>query len=157
VIGMISTLLVTLYGQIRIFMVMSRDGLLPKHFARVNKKYSTPGLGTLITGIVTAVFAGILPLGVIMELCNIGTLFAFVLVSVGVIVLRKTMPDIERKFKCPGVPYTPALTIFFCFYLMASLPVMTWVRFAIWLIVGLAIYFLYGYRNSTLNDFPKTQ
>lgn len=153
VLGMISTLLVTLYGQIRIFMVMSRDGLLPRQFARVNRKYSTPGLGTVITGIVTAVIAGILPLGVIMELCNIGTLFAFVLVSIGVIVLRKTMPDVERKFRCPGVPYTPILTIFFCFYLMASLPVMTWIRFAIWLIIGLVIYFLYGYKNSTLNEF----
>lgn len=155
VIGMISTLLVTLYGQIRIFMVMARDGLLPKQFAKVNKKYSTPGLGTVITGIITGIIAGVLPLGVIMELCNIGTLFAFVLVSLGVIVLRKTMPNVERKFKCPGVPFTPILTIFFCLYLMKSLPAMTWVRFIIWLIIGLAIYFLYGYKNSTLGKQNK--
>lgn len=151
VIGMISTLLVTLYGQIRIFMVMSRDGLLPKTFSNVNKKYSTPGLCTIITGIVTAVMSGFLPLNIIMELCNIGTLFAFVLVSIGVVVLRKTMPNVERKFKCPGVPFTPALTVIFCFYLMASLPLMTWVRFGIWLALGVVIYLVYGYKNSTLN------
>lgn len=152
VLGMISTLLVTLYGQVRVFMVMSRDGLLPKRFAKVNKKYSTPGLCTIITGIITAVIAGFLPLNIIMELCNIGTLFAFTLVSIGVIVLRKTMPDVERKFKCPGVPYTPALTIIFCGYLMASLPMMTWIRFGIWLVLGLVIYFAYGYKNSIIND-----
>lgn len=152
VIGMISTLLVTLYGQIRIFMVMSRDGLLPKSFSKVNKKYSTPGLCTIITGIVTAGLAGFLPLGIIMELCNIGTLFAFILVSIGVIVLRKTMPNVERKFKCPGVPYTPIVTIGFCIYLMASLPLMTWVRFGIWLAIGIFIYYTYGYKHSTIND-----
>ncbi len=156
VIGMISTLLVTLYGQIRIFMVMSRDGLLPKRFSKVNKKYSTPGLCTIITGIVTAVMAGFLPLNIIMELCNIGTLFAFVLVSIGVVILRKTMPNVERKFKCPGVPFTPALTVIFCFYLMASLPLMTWVRFGIWLALGVVIYFVYGFKNSTLNHSEKT-
>lgn len=106
---------------------------------------------TIITGIITAVIAGFLPLNIIMELCNIGTLFAFVLVSIGVIVLRKTMPNVERKFKCPGVPYTPALTVIFCGYLMTSLPLMTWVRFGIWLALGLIIYFAYGYKNSTLN------
>lgn len=152
VIGMISTLLVTLYGQVRIFMVMSRDGLLPKSFSNVNKKYGTPGACTIITGIVTAAMSGFLPLDIIMDLCNIGTLFAFILVSVGVIVLRKTMPNVERKFKCPGVPYTPILTIIFCFYLMASLGTITWIRFAIWMAIGLAIYFLYGIKNSTLNN-----
>lgn len=152
VVGMISTLLVTLYGQVRIFMVMARDGLLPKVFAEVNKKYSTPGLCTIITGIVTAVMAGLLPLSVIMELCNIGTLFAFILVSAGVVVLRRTMPNVERKFKCPGVPYTPALTIVFCLYLMASLPLVTWIRFGVWMLIGFAIYFAYGFKHSTIND-----
>lgn len=151
VLGMISTLLVTLYGQVRIFMVMSRDGLLPKSFANVNKKYGTPGMCTIITGIVTAIMAGFLPLDIIIDLCNIGTLFAFILVSVGVIVLRKTMPNVERKFKCPGVPFTPILTIIFCLYLMSSLGILTWVRFAAWLAIGLVIYFLYGIKNSTLN------
>ncbi|GFZ33501.1 amino acid transporter [Clostridium zeae] len=151
VIGMISTLLVTLYGQVRIFMVMSRDGLLPKRFAKVNKKFGTPGLCTVITGIITAIMAGFLPLDIIMELCNIGTLFAFVLVSIGVVVLRKSMPDIERKFKCPGVPFTPILTVIFCGYLMSFLPIQTWIRFVVWLLLGLIIYFIYGYKNSSLN------
>jgi APA family basic amino acid/polyamine antiporter len=151
VIGMISTLLVTLYGQVRIFMVMSRDGLLPKPFSHVSKKHGTPELCTIITGVVTAVMAGLLPLDVIMDLCNIGTLFAFILVSIGVVVLRKTMPNFERKFKCPGVPYTPILTVVFCIYLMISLPIVTWIRFAIWLAIGLGIYFIYGMKHSTLN------
>ncbi|PJI08722.1 MULTISPECIES: APC family permease [Clostridium] len=148
VIGMISSLLVTLYGQIRIFMVMSRDGLLPNAFSKINKNHSTPGLCTIITGIVTALFAGFLPLNVIIELCNIGTLFAFVLVSLGVIVLRHTMPDVERKFRCPGVPFTPILTIVFCLYLIANLPSVSWFRFAIWLLIGLVIYIFYGFKHS---------
>lgn len=151
VVGMISTLLVTLYAQVRIFMVMSRDGLLPKSFAKVNKKYSTPGLCTIITGCVTAIMAGILPLNIIIELCNIGTLFAFVLVSIGIVVLRKTMPNIERKFKCPGVPFTPVLTVISCVFLMSYLPAVTWVRFAIWLVVGAVIYVAFGYKNSEMN------
>ncbi|KOF58015.1 MULTISPECIES: amino acid permease [Clostridium] len=150
VIGMISTLLVTLYGQIRIFMVMSRDGLLPNVFAKVNKKHRTPGLCTILTGILTAIIAGVLPLNMIMELCNIGTLFAFALVSLGVIVLRKKMPEVERKFRCPGVPYTPIITIFFCGYLIYHLPVVTWIRFAIWLLIGILIYAFYGYKNSKM-------
>lgn len=157
VLGMISTLLVTLYGQVRIFMVMSRDGLLPKSFSNVNKKYGTPGTCTIITGVVTAIMAGLLPLEIIIDLCNIGTLSAFILVSVGVIVLRKTMPDVERKFKCPGVPYTPILTIIFCFYLMSSLSIFTWIRFAAWLGIGVAIYFLYGIKHSTLNFSSDTR
>lgn len=151
VLGMISTLLVTLYGQIRIFMVMSRDGLLPKSFATITKKYGTPGRCTIITGIVTAIIAGFLPLGMIMDLCNIGTLCAFIFVSLGVIILRKTMPDVERKFRCPGVPFTPILTVIFCVYLMASLPSVTWIRFAVWTAIGAAIYFMYGAKHSTLN------
>ena len=150
IIGMISTLLVTLYGQIRIFMVMARDGLLPAAFAKVHPKHQTPHICTWITGIATALIAGLFPLPMIIDLCNIGTLFAFILVSVGVVVLRKTRPEVERKFKTPGVPYTPLITVVFCFYLMASLPKVTWIRFGIWLLAGLAIYFMYGVRHSKL-------
>ncbi len=150
IIGMISTLLVTLYGQIRIFMVMSRDGLLPPVFAKVHPKHRTPHLCTWITGVATALIAGLFPLPMIIDLCNIGTLFAFVLVSIGVILLRKTRPEVERKFKTPGVPFTPLVTVAFCFYLMASLPKVTWIRFGIWLLAGLAIYFMYGFRHSKL-------
>jgi APA family basic amino acid/polyamine antiporter len=115
IIGMISTLLVTLYGQIRIFMVMARDGLLPAAFARVHPKHQTPHICTWITGIATALIAGLFPLPMIIDLCNIGTLFAFILVSLGVILLRKTRPEVERKFKTPGVPFTPLITVVFFF------------------------------------------
>ena len=150
VIGMISTLLVMLYGQIRIFMVMSRDGLLPKVFSHVHPIHKTPVRCTIITGTIAAIMSGFLPLQAIMELCNIGTLFAFVLVSIGVIVLRKTMPNVERKFKCPWVPFVPILTTLACFYLMSALPVVTWIRFVIWLLLGLLIYFMYGRHHSEL-------
>ncbi|HSA97230.1 MAG TPA: amino acid permease [Acidobacteriota bacterium] len=150
IIGMISTLLVTLYGQIRIFMVMSRDGLLPPAFAKVHPKHRTPHLCTWITGIATALIAGLFNLDIIIEMCNIGTLFAFILVSIGVIVLRKTRPEVERKFRTPGVPFTPLITVAFCVYLMASLMKVTWIRFGVWLLVGLLIYFLYGLRHSKI-------
>lgn len=156
VIGMISTLLVTLYGQVRIFMVMSRDGLLPKAFSSINKKYGTPGACTIITGVVTAVIGGFFPLTVIIDLCSIGTLFAFIAVSAAVIVLRKTMPDIERKFKCPWVPLTPILSIAFCLFLTASMPLVTWMRFGLWMAVGLVVYFMYGMKNSTMNKETTT-
>jgi len=150
IIGMISTLLVTLYGQVRIFMVMARDGLLPASFARVHPVHKTPHICTWITGTVTALIAGLFPLTMIIDLCNIGTLFAFVLVSIGVIVLRKTRPEVERKFKTPGVPYTPLITVGFCFYLMYSLPKVTWFRFGAWLLIGMLIYFLYSVKHSKL-------
>ncbi len=150
IIGMISTLLVTVYGQIRIFMVMARDGLLPKVFSHVHPKHQTPHLCTWITGGLTALIAGLFPLPMIIDLCNIGTLFAFVLVSAGVILLRKTRPEVERKFRTPGVPFTPLVTIAFCFYLMYSLPTVTWIRFGIWLAAGLVIYFTYSVRHSKL-------
>jgi APA family basic amino acid/polyamine antiporter len=152
IIGMISTLLVTLYGQVRIFMVMARDGLLPKPFAKVHPVHQTPHICTWITGVMTAAIAGLFPLSMIIDLCNIGTLFAFVLVSIGVVILRKTQPDVERRFKTPGVPFTPMITVAFCFYLMFSLPAITWIRFGIWLLAGLAIYFVYGIRHSKLQQ-----
>jgi APA family basic amino acid/polyamine antiporter len=150
VIGMVSTLLVTLYGQVRIFMVMARDGLLPASFSRVHSVHKTPHICTWITGSVTALIAGAFPLPMIIDLCNIGTLFAFILVSIGVIVLRRTRPEVERKFKTPGVPFTPLLTVVFCFYLMYSLPGVTWLRFGLWLAAGLIIYFVYSVKHSKL-------
>jgi len=150
IIGMISTLLITVYGQIRIFMVMSRDGLLPKAFSKVHPVHKTPGLCTWITGGLTALIAGVFPLPVIIDLCNIGTLFAFIVVSVGVVVLRKTRPEVERRFKTPGVPFTPLLTVAFCFYLMASLQGVTWIWFGGWLAAGLVIYFIYGVKHSKI-------
>ncbi|WP_416176423.1 APC family permease [Clostridium sp.] len=152
VIGMISTLLVILYGQIRIFMVMARDGLLPESFSNINKKHRTPGICTIVTGVITAIICGLFPLNVIIDLCSIGTLSAFLFVSMGIIILRKTMPNVERKFKCPWVPFTPIITILFCLYLMISLPAVTWIRFCVWTGAGLLLYFIYGMKHSILND-----
>ena len=150
IVGMLSTLLITIYGQIRIFMVMSRDGLLPKVFSHIHPVHKTPYLCTWITGGLTAAIAGLFPLPMIIDLCNIGTLFAFILVSAGVIVLRKTRPEVERRFKTPGVPFTPLLTIAFCLYLMANLQGVTWIRFGVWLTLGLVIYFAYSVKHSKL-------
>ncbi|MBU3072135.1 amino acid permease [Clostridium estertheticum] len=150
VIGMISTLLVMLYGQIRVFMVMSRDGLLPKVFSKVHPIHKTPTLCTIITGSIAGIMAGFLPLDEIIKLCNIGTLFAFILVSIGVIVLRKTMPNIERKFRCPWVPVLPIISALSCIYLMSALPLVTWIRFIIWLLIGIVIYFVYSRHHSLL-------
>jgi len=155
IIGMVSTLLVTLYGQIRIFMVMARDGLLPPAFAKVHPKHMTPHVCTWVTGCVTALVAGIFPISMTIDLCNIGTLFGFLFVSAGVIILRKTRPEVERRFRTPGVPFTPLITMAFCFYLMYSLPTGTWLRFGGWLLAGLAIYFAYGVRHSKLQMLRK--
>ena len=155
VIGMISTLIVMLYGQIRVFMVMSRDGLLPKVFSKVHPVHKTPTLCTIITGVIAAIMAGFLPLEEIIKLCNIGTLFAFILVSIGVIVLRKTMPKIKRKFKCPWVPVLPIITSMACVYLMSALPMVTWIRFIIWLLIGIVIYFVYGRHHSVLQNIKE--
>lgn len=158
IVGMISTLLITIYGQVRIFMVMARDGLLPASLSRVHPRHRTPHICTWITGGLTAFIAGVLPLSMIIDLVNIGTLFAFIIVSLGVIILRRTRPDLERRFRTPGVPFTPLITIGFCFYLIASLHLTTWVRFAAWLIVGLTIYFLYGLKHSHLQkDYLSLQ
>ena len=152
ILGMVATLLVCLYAQIRIFMCMSRDGLLPSVFNKIHPRHKTPYICTVITGAATAVLAGVLPINALMELCNIGTLFAFFLVSVGIIVLRRTMPDVERKFKCPGVPITPLVSAGFSLYLMISLPLLTWMRFLTWFVLGLIIYFLVGRKNSRLQN-----
>ncbi len=152
ILGMVSTLLVTLYGQIRIFMVMARDGLLPQAFARIHPVHRTPHTCTWMTGLAAAAIAGFFPLAMIIELSVIGTLFAFVVVSIGVIVLRKTQPDVERKFRTPGVPVTPLITAGFCLYLMASLPKVTWIYFGSWLLAGVLVYFAYGIRHSQLQQ-----
>jgi len=145
-----SVLLVFQLGQPRIFFSMSRDGLLPKAFAKVHPKYRTPYVGTILTGLFVATFAAIANIAEVVDLTNIGTLFAFVLVSAGVIFLRRTEPDRPRPFRVPGVPYTPIISILACFYLMYQLPAITWIRFGIWLAVGLVFYFLYGFKHSVL-------
>jgi APA family basic amino acid/polyamine antiporter len=140
--------LVMLMGQPRIFFSMSRDGLLPAVFGKVHPKFQTPYITTIVTGVVAAAVAGFFPIGLLGELVSIGTLFAFVVVSAGVLVLRYRRPELPRPFRTPWVPVVPAMGILTCGYLMAGLPPDTWIRLIVWLILGLAIYFLYGIRNS---------
>jgi APA family basic amino acid/polyamine antiporter len=146
--GLTSVLLVLLLGQSRIFFAMSRDGLLPPVFSAVHPRFGTPHLSTILVGAIVAVVAGFIPLGELAHLANIGTLFAFVVVSIGVVVLRRTDPERRRPFRTPLVPLLPIASVAGCLYLMAALPLDTWVRFVVWLGIGLAIYFLYGIRHS---------
>jgi APA family basic amino acid/polyamine antiporter len=144
--GITTVLLVMLYGQTRLFYAISRDGLLPKAFSRVNKK-QTPVINSWITATMVSFFAGFVPLSKLAELTNIGTLFAFIVVSIGVIILRKKQPELPRAFKVPLVPWIPALSVLFCGYLALQLPATTWIGFAIWLVIGLVVYFSYGYKK----------
>ncbi|ODA41682.1 amino acid permease [Desulfosporosinus sp. BG] len=148
--GITTVLLVMLYGQTRVFFAMSRDGLLPKVFSNVHPKYKTPFLSTWMTGIIVSIIAGVTPINTVAELVNIGTLSAFVFVSIGVIVLRTTQPDLHRSFRVPWVPLVPILAALFCLVLMIQLPLITWVRFIVWLVIGLIIYFSYGISHSVL-------
>ncbi|GLH63523.1 amino acid permease [Parageobacillus sp. G301] len=153
--GITTVLLVMLYGQTRLFYAISRDGLLPKVFSRVNPVRQVPYVNTWLTGIIVSVFAGVIPLNKLAELTNIGTLFAFITVSMGVLVLRKTQPHLKRAFRVPFVPVIPLLAVAFCGYLVLQLPPMTWIGFVSWLAIGLVIYFLYGRKHSTLNNVEK--
>jgi APA family basic amino acid/polyamine antiporter len=149
-IAITSVVLVIFYGQTRIFFAMSRDGLLPERMAQVHPRYGTPAKLTIGLGVLIALLAAFVPLGAIVELVNIGTLFAFVLVNIGVIVLRRTRPEMPRPYRVPFSPVFPLIGVAFAVYLMTDLPLATWIRFVIWLAVGMAIYGLYGYRHSRL-------
>ncbi|MBX3173462.1 MAG: amino acid permease [Gemmatimonadaceae bacterium] len=148
--GLASVVLVMLMGQPRIFYAMSRDGLLPPVFGKVHPKFQTPWLATIITGVFAAVFAGLFPIGILGHLVSIGTLFAFMIVCAGVLILRRRRPDIERPFRTPLVPFVPLGGIIVCGYLMYSLPPDTWARLGVWMAIGLVIYFVYGRFNSRL-------
>jgi APA family basic amino acid/polyamine antiporter len=143
-----SVLIVFQLGQPRIFFSMARDGLLPPWAAKVHPKYRTPYVTTILTGVFVAVFAAMTNIDEVVDLCNIGTLFAFVLVALGILVLRRTDPGRPRPFRTPFVPWVPLLAILTCGYLMAAQPRVTWLRFVIWLVVGLVLYFFYGNRRS---------
>ncbi len=145
--GLTTVVIVLVLGQTRVLFAMSRDGLLPRQLAKTGK-HGTPVRITLIVGAVVAVTATVFPIGKLEEMVNIGTLFAFVLVSAGVLVLRRTRPDLPRGFRAPWVPVLPVLSIIACVWLMLNLTGLTWIRFLIWMAIGVAVYFLYGRRHS---------
>lgn len=149
--GITTVLLVFMYGQTRVFFAMSRDGLIPASICKVHPKYGTPHIITMAAGVAVALIAGFTPIGIIAELTNIGTLFAFVVAAIGVLVLRYTHPDIPRAFKCPAVKVIAPLAVLSCGYLMANLPKETWIRFGIWSVIGFIVYFAYSYRHSALH------
>jgi basic amino acid/polyamine antiporter, APA family len=154
--GMISSLLVFQLGQARVWFAMSRDGLFPKIFGRVHPKFQTPAFSTWVAGFVVGIPAGLLDIGTLADLSNIGTLFAFALVASGVLILRYREPNRRRAFRAPGGPIAPVVTILTCILLMAGLPIMNWIRFFVWMIIGLVLYSLYGSRKSTLRAANRT-
>ncbi len=149
--GITSVLIVMMLSQPRVTMAMARDGLLPKSFfGAVHPKFLTPWKGTIVTGVAVATMGGLLPLDILADLVNIGTLLAFAMVCAAVLVMRKTNPQAERPFRVPFVPVVPVLGIIMCLVLMFSLPAMNWLRLAVWLLIGFAIYFAYGRKHSVL-------
>jgi APA family basic amino acid/polyamine antiporter len=148
--GLTSVILVFLYGQSRIFFTMSNDGLLPTVFQTVHPRFRTPYRSQLILGLVVGIIGGLVPIAILGELVSIGTLFAFIVVAAAVLYLRRTQPDLKRPFRCPLVPLVPILGIVCCLFLMIGLPLETWARLVIWLVIGLAIYFGYGRSHSAL-------
>jgi len=149
--GLTTVMMILMLGQSRVAFAMSRDGLLPRALSRVHPRFGTPYRITLIVGVVVAVLAGLIPLAELAELVNIGTLFAFALVSIGVVVLRRTRPDLPRSFRLPLMPLIPVLSLVACLVLMFFLSVETWLRFLLWMALGLIVYFVYGRRRSRLN------
>jgi APA family basic amino acid/polyamine antiporter len=135
-------------GQSRVFFAMSRDHLLPPVFSRVSQRFKAPYRTTIVTGIAVAIVAFLVDLQTLAELVNIGTLFAFIVVAIGVVVLRRTRPDLERAYRTPAVPLVPILAVLASLWLMLNLPAQTWARFGIWMIVGIVVYFAYGRRHS---------
>jgi APA family basic amino acid/polyamine antiporter len=155
--GLSSTMLVMLLGQPRIFYSMSRDGLLPRVFGAVHPRFKTPYVTTAITGVVVALVAGLFPIATLTQLTAMGTLLAFVMVSAGVWVLRRTAPDLARPFKTPWMPWVPILGALICLAQMAGLPGTTWLRLLIWLAVGMAVYFFYGRRSAERQRFMASR
>ncbi|MCC3159395.1 amino acid permease [Hymenobacter sp. 15J16-1T3B] len=149
-IGYTSVILVDLLGQSRVFFSMSRDGLLPRVFSQVHPRFQTPHKSNLLLGAFISLFAGLVPINVVGEMCSIGTLLAFVMVCVGVLIMRKREPDAPRAFRTPWVPLVPILGIVTCLVMMLSLPGDTWIRLFVWLAIGLVIYFGYGKKHSKL-------
>jgi len=156
-IGYTSVILVDLLGQSRVFYSMSKDGLLPPVFAQLHQRFATPFKSNIVLCIFISLFAGLVPISVVGEMCSIGTLLAFVMVCLGILILRKKQPDIPRAFKTPWVPVVPVLGILTCLVMMFSLPLDTWIRLIVWLLLGFIVYFGYGKKNSKLGGYAKTQ
>ncbi|WP_426491607.1 amino acid permease [Hymenobacter sp. 102] len=152
IVGYTSVILVDLLGQSRVFFSMAKDGLLPPVFARIHERFRTPLQSNLLLGLFIALFAGFVPISVVGEMTSIGTLLAFVMVCVGILIMRKREPDAPRGFRTPWVPVVPILGILTCVVMMVSLPWETWLRLAVWLAIGLAIYFGYGRKHSKLGQ-----
>ena len=155
-------LMVLMLSQPRIMLAMARDGLLPgEFFAAVHPRFRTPWKSTILTGSVVGLMGALLPLRILAELVNIGTLLAFVIVCAAVWIMRRTNPEMPRPFRCPFVPLVPLLGIIFCLLLMFSLPVENWLRLIIWLLIGFGVYFCYGRKHSVLarssNESPALQ
>ncbi|MFG2461852.1 amino acid permease [Streptomyces sp. NPDC048523] len=155
-VGLTTVCMILLLGQTRVFFAMSRDGLLPTFFSHVHPKFRTPHRPTILLGVIIAIVAGFTPLSELAELVNIGTLFAFVVVAIGVIILRRSRPDLPRAFRTPWVPFIPILSVAASLWLMLNLPAETWLRFAIWMVIGFAVYFLYGRSHSRLGRSRAT-
>jgi len=149
-------MVVMMMAQPRIFYSMANDGLLPPFAKKIHPRFRTPHVTSIITGVVVAIAAGFTPIGALGELVSIGTLMAFVIVSLGIIFLRRQRPDLERPFRTPLVPAVPILSALVSFGLMAALPLDTWIRLIIWMAIGMVIYIGYGYRHSKLRAQHKT-
>ena len=154
--GLSSVMIVNLLAQSRIFYSMSRDGLLPEMFAKLHPRFRTPHITTALTGVVVAVASGLFPIGLLGQLVSMGTLLAFAIVCGGVLILRKVEPDMKRPFRTPGMPWVPLAGVFVCLYLMAGLPLPTWIRLFVWLVMGFAIYFGFGRSRAALVRYAKT-
>ncbi len=157
IISIFSVVLTVMYGQTRILFAMGRDGLLPEIFTRVNPRTQTPVFNTLIVTGVIVLLAGFIPLGALADATSIGTLFAFALVNIGVIILRRKKPGLKRSFRVPLYPFTPIAGVLMCAFLLTNLEIGTWIVFGVWMIIGFVIYFTYGLRKSKLNKVQLTE
>ncbi|MER6388284.1 amino acid permease [Streptomyces sp. NPDC059382] len=149
-VGLTTVCMILLLGQTRVFFAMSRDGLLPRFFSRTHPRFRTPYRPTILLGVIIAIVAGFTSINELATLVNIGTLFAFVVVALGVIILRRTRPDLHRAFRTPWVPFVPIVSIAASVWLMLNLPAETWLRFVVWMLIGVAVYYLYGRKHSRL-------